>query len=311
MYKNLEAYLEEIDHYLTVREGKEEILSEIKSHILEKAEQEFGEITDSTLGKIIADYGSPQKVAEKYMDDFQIISPTFKKYLLRYTGILFAIHFGLTIFSLIFGRSTLVFPFFYIPRMDSIHALFYLPMTLVFDLGLVGIFLYFVTQTKKEMKLPWPKIGFRLPEISERTHAEPKIIWLIMMLMGFGAVLYTYIRYHTLFLLSLNFKEHPSLFNLEASKWYSLALIAVLACGIGSYIIRFFTKMEYISLVRNAIYLIILGIIINNPIKDAFVDFPYFDLKSLGTVVIILLAVIFTIAFIKNLIIVLYKTMAK
>jgi len=311
MHKKLEAYLEEIDLYLDVREGKEEILSEIKSHILEKAEQEFGEITEIALEKVIAKYGSAQKVAEKYMDDFQIISPIFKKYLLRYTGILFAFHFGLTIISLIFGLSMLVFPFFYIPKMDTLQALFYIPMTLVFDFGLVGIFLYFVTQRKKEIKLPWPRIHFRFPEIHEKKPSRPKIIWLILMLSGFSCLIYAFVQYQTLFFLSLNFQEPPSLFNPEASKWYSLALITMLGCGIGSYIFRFFTQSEWVNLVRNAVYLLILGLIINNPIKDAFVDFPYFDLKTLSPAVIILLAVIFTIGFVKSLIIVWIRTTTK
>jgi len=300
MYKKLESYLEEIDHYLALREGKEEILSEIKSHILEKTEQEFGEITEATLEKVVANYGSAQKVAEKYMDDFQIISPTFKKYLLRYTGILFAFHFGLTIISLIFGFSLLVFPFFFIPKMDTFQALFYIPMTLVFDFGLVGIFLYFVTQRKREMKLPWLKIRIHVPDESERK--QPHIIWLILMIIGFGVLIYVYVRYQSLFFMSLNFQEPASLFNPEASKLYSIALLTVLACGIISYIIQFFTKSEWINLLRNVIYLIIIGLIINNPIEEAFVDFPYFDLKTLGTVVITILAIIFAIGFIKSLI---------
>lgn len=302
MYKKLEAYLEEIDHYLALREGKEEILSEIKSHILEKTELEFGETTEATLEKVIANYGGAQKVAEKYMDDFQIISPTFKKYLLRYTGILFAFHFGLTIISLIFGFSMLVFPFFFIPKMDTFQALFYIPMTLVFDFGLVGIFLYFVTQRKREMKLPWLKIRIHVPDESERK--RPKIIWLILMLIGFGGVIYVYVRYLSLFFLNLNFQEPPSLFNPEASRLYSLALIVMLGCGIGSYIIRFFSQSEWINLVRNGVYLIIIGFIINNPIEDAFVDFPYLDLKTLGSVVIVILAIIFAIGFIKSLIVI-------
>lgn len=78
MFKKLEIYLDEISHYLTTSKEKEEISSEIKSHILEKAEQEFGEITENTLERVIAAYGSPRQVAEKYMDDSQIIAPVFK-----------------------------------------------------------------------------------------------------------------------------------------------------------------------------------------------------------------------------------------
>jgi uncharacterized membrane protein len=92
MFKKLEAYIEEIDHYLSVRKGKKEILEEIKSHILEKAEAESGKIDDQSIEKIISEYGKPQSVAMKYIEDTQIISPVFKKHLFRYTGILFVVH---------------------------------------------------------------------------------------------------------------------------------------------------------------------------------------------------------------------------
>jgi len=38
MHEKLEKYLEEIGHYLAVNKEKEEILIEIKSHVLEKTE---------------------------------------------------------------------------------------------------------------------------------------------------------------------------------------------------------------------------------------------------------------------------------
>lgn len=67
MYKNLEIYLEEISHFLSGRGEREEILSEIRSHILEKAEQESGPVTDASTEKVIAAYGKPRQVAEKYL----------------------------------------------------------------------------------------------------------------------------------------------------------------------------------------------------------------------------------------------------
>jgi len=75
MFEKLEAYLEEISHFLSSREEREEILSEIRSHILEKAELEFGEPTEATLAKVIAAYGPARRVAEKYLDGSSIIAP--------------------------------------------------------------------------------------------------------------------------------------------------------------------------------------------------------------------------------------------
>jgi hypothetical protein len=142
MYQNLEDYLQEIKHYLAVEDGAGDILSEIKSHILEKTEEEFGRVTEDEVGKIISRYGRPQQIAAKYMEGVEIISPTFKRHLLFYTGILFLCHSTMAIFAYLTNISLLSFPFLYIPQMDGWQILFYLPMAFVYDIGLVVIFLY-------------------------------------------------------------------------------------------------------------------------------------------------------------------------
>lgn len=130
---------------LGIWKKQEEILSEIKSHILEKAEQEHGEVTETSLDKVIAAYGPARRVAEKYLDGHSIIAPAFKRHLFRYTSFLFAVHFLITAVAVIFTKSFLVFPFLYVPRMGVFEALFYLPTAFLFDLGLVTLILYFIT----------------------------------------------------------------------------------------------------------------------------------------------------------------------
>ena len=311
MSEKLETYLDEIRQYLAGSKEKQEILAEIKSHIMEKAEQEFGEITEDTLEQIIAIYGSPQQVAEKYMDDYQIIAPTFKGYLLRYTAVLFAVHFTLTLFALIFKIRMLVLPFFYIPKMDNFQALFYFPMIVIYDLGLVGIILYFVTQSRKDIKLPWPKLNLNWQKMASRRLEKPKIIPLILMLIGYTALVYAYMRYHTLFFRSLNFKGVESLFNPEASKWYSLALLSFLGIGILAYIIKFFSRPEWINLLRSALQLVILGIVINRPIENPIREFFYFDIQLVIDMIVALIAVLLAVDFLKSLIILGKKSLMK
>jgi hypothetical protein len=304
MYEKLEKYLEEISHYLVIQVGKEEILSEIRSHILEKAEQEHGETSESALEKVIAVYGNPRQVAEKYMDDVQIIAPSFKKYLLRYTAIIFAFHFGLTVAALLFRTSMVVFPFFYIPKMDSFQSLSYIPMILVFDIGLVGIILYFVTQSRKDIKLPWPKFKVNWEKIAARRQSKSKIIPFILMLIGYTILIWTYLRYHTLFFMSLDFQDPESLLNPLASKWYSLALLALFGIGIFAYTIKFFTSSEWINLIKNVLQLGIIGTVINKPIESPFVEFPYFNLQTTGNWIIAIVAVLIAIDFLKSLIVI-------
>jgi hypothetical protein len=269
-FKRLEDYLEEIDHYLVVEKGGEEILSEIRSHIMEKAESEYGELTEESVGKIIDGYGSPRQVAEKYLEGYQLIAPTFKKHLFLYAGILFAVHYGFTILSFVLHIRVQMFPFFLIPRMGNIFDLIgLLPMTLVFDIGLVGIILYIITQEKKEVKLPWPKFSRKKPKKIEIK--EPKMINLILMFLVFCGLLYVFFRFHSIFFFTFDFKDFQPLFNQPAATIYSLIVITVFAIGIIGYIIRFFRNdlTLWLVLVKNGIYLVIIWFIHNYPIENA------------------------------------------
>ncbi|HSQ35286.1 MAG TPA: hypothetical protein VLQ89_04760, partial [Candidatus Binatia bacterium] len=75
MFKNLENYLEEISHFLSGGKEREEILAEIRSHIIEKAERESGSLSEAALEKVIAVYGRPRQVAEKYLEGRPLIAP--------------------------------------------------------------------------------------------------------------------------------------------------------------------------------------------------------------------------------------------
>ena len=183
MHQNLEKYLQEISHYLAVKDSSGDILSEIRSHILEKTEEEFGKVTEEGMAKIISRYGRPQQIAAKYMEGVEIISPTLKRHLFFYTGILFLCHSTMALFAYLTNTSVLSFPFLYIPKMDGWQILFYLPMAFVYDIGLVVIFLYFITQQKKETRLPWPKF-FSL-RVSQNELKTPKVSILIFLMLVF------------------------------------------------------------------------------------------------------------------------------
>ena len=317
MYEKLEDYLKQIDHYLVVKEERQEILSEIKSHILEKAEGEFGEVNEQSLGKVIAHYGHPKKVAEQYLEGFQIIAPSLKKYLFLYTGILFAFHFSLTLITFFFGSSSvMIFPFLYIPKMGFVELLSYLPMAFIHDFGLVCFFLYFMTQSKKDIALPWPRLKISAPRIPEKKRAKPKIIYLALMLIGFCLVVFAYLRFHTLFFVSLDFKSLESLLSPEASKWYSLFVITIIACEIIGYFFRFFTQSEWVPLVINAFYLVLVWIIFNNPIENAFVgiqginlDSVNFVIKGIGGLVLVVFTICAALDFLKSLMRIIRKTL--
>ena len=57
----------------------------------------------------------------------------------------------------------------FMPRLSVIEALMYLPTAFLADLGIVAVVLYFITQSGKDIKLPWPKFGVDLDEIKPPT----------------------------------------------------------------------------------------------------------------------------------------------
>ncbi|MFC2164457.1 hypothetical protein ACFLT2_05610 [Acidobacteriota bacterium] len=302
MYDKLEKYLEEIDHLLVVSEGRQEILEEIRSHILERAEDESGQVTDESLAMAISRYGSSQQVASKYVGDYQIISPTFKKYLFRYTGILFVVHMLLIFFASLFNTNVYLFPFFFIPRLDLIHVLNFIPMALLYDLGLVGVVLYFITQKNKEIRLPWLKLKLPGPDGQAPGLPKPKPLVLLFMSVGFVLVLAVFIHFQTLFFYSLNFNEPKSLFGSTASLWYSLALLFVFGVAVLSYALRFICNSRWIELAKYGIFLSVFFLVINVPIADAhfFMDYP--ELKMMALVIISVIAVLYAYEFLKALI---------
>ena len=50
------------------------------------------------------------------------------------------------------------------PRLDVIEAVMYLPTAFLTDLSIVALVLSLITQSKKNIKLPWPKFAVSVPE---------------------------------------------------------------------------------------------------------------------------------------------------
>jgi len=270
MFEKLEAYLEEISHFLSGREEREEILSEIRGHILEKTEQEFGEATEATLAKVIAAYGPARRVAEKYLDGRPIIAPTFKRFLFRYTALLFAFHFILTVAAVAFKKSFLMFPIVYVPSMGPFEALFYLPTAFLFDLGVVTLVLYLITQSKRDVKLPWPRLSIDLDEVKTSGRTIGRIIGLILMTALTGTALYFYVQYRTIFFVNFDFARHQPIFTPEAGQWYSLILIGLWALGTISLAAKLVTSSPWVDAVEKSLSLVLLGLAFRQPLDTAF-----------------------------------------
>ena len=274
MSNKLEAYLEEISHFLSGRAEREEILSEIRSHILEKAAAEHGGTGDDAVDLAIAAYGAPRRVAERYAEDRPIIAPAYKRYLVRYTTLLFAIHAAFTVFAVIFKKDFVIFPFLYMPRLGPIEAAMYLPMAFLADLGLVAVVLYFVTQSGKDVKLPWPKIGVDLDEVKPPKSAfwgrVGTAVGAVVMLAVTDIALYIFTRYHTIFLYLTHGSNPKPLLTPEAGRYLSLIVIASLAVSTMALLVKLFTRSRWVDIVSNVVSLGLIGLILRQSFDNLF-----------------------------------------
>ena len=275
MSDKLEIYLEEISHFLSGRAEREEILSEIRSHIMEKAAEGPGGTGDAAIEKAVAAFGPARKVAEKYLDDRPIIAPAYKRYLFRYTSLLFAAHALLTVLAVVFKENFVLFPFLFMPRLGVIEALMYLPTAFLADLGIVAVVLYFITQSGKDVKLPWPKFGVDLPEIKPQARS----VWLVRIATAVGAVfmlaftdfaLYVFARHRTIFFANFDWDNLRPLFTPGPGRRISVVVIAMLALSTMTLFIKLLTRSRWVDVVSNAVSLGLIGLLLRESFDGLF-----------------------------------------
>ena len=300
MNENLEKYLDEISHYLAGGRASKEILAEIESHILEKAQREHGSITPESIRKTIEGYGPAQEVASKYVEGQEIISPKFKRYLFRYTALLFSLHLALTLVAAWFQTSIIALPFFFIPKMPPWALFIYLPMALVYDFGVAALILYIVTQRGKVSRLPW--FGVPAGRRGESGLDKPKPAVLAMLLVIFAVMLGVFLRYQTIFFYTINFRGMESLLDPASSIFFSILFLAAVACHVVCYWVRFLINSAWVLLVEDGIVLLILWVAWNSPIKPVFKEVSGIDLTTSGGMFLSVLIVITFISFIRNLV---------
>jgi hypothetical protein len=311
MFDKLEAYLEEISHFLSGREEREEILSEIRSHILEKAAQEHGQVSDASLDKVIAAYGPARRVAEKYLDGRPIIAPAYKRYLFRYTTLLFAVHTLLTVIAVLFKESFILFPFLFMPRLGVIEALMYLPTAFLTDLGVVALVLYFITQSGKDVRLPWPRFGADLDEVKPPAKGFwasriATIVGAVIMLTITDFALYLFAKYHTIFFVNLDFTNPQPLFTPDAGRRLSMIVIAGFAVSTITLLVKLFTRSRWVDVVNNLVLLALIGLLLRQPFENLFavsVPVQYVPKIKFGVkFALLFIALMVTIDLVKNLV---------
>jgi hypothetical protein len=279
MYKNLDTYLEEIGHYLSGREERQEILSEIRSHVMEKAEAEGKPVAEAAIARAIADYGKPRQVAEKYLEGRPLIAPAFARHLFRYASLLFIVHLAFIVLAVVFRKSFIVFPFLFVPRLGVIAAVLYLPMAFLADFGAVALVLYFITRSGKEIRLPWPRFAVDLDEVQAtdaRTLASrvAAMVGAGIMLALTGVGLKLFLAHRTLFFSSTNFKGFRPLFTPEPGRRLSLIALILIGAGTIELLIKAFSRSRrvaaWVNAAANAVALVMIGLLFSQPYGQLF-----------------------------------------
>lgn len=314
MFKNLETYLEEISYYLSGRKEREEIVSEIRSHIMEKANEE-GPANEASLEKVIAAFGKPRHVAEKYLDGQPIIAPVFKRHLFRYTTFLFAIHLVFIIFAVIFRKSFIFFPFLFIPRLGFIESIMYLPAAFLTDFGIVALVLYFITSSNKEIKLPWPKFGLDLDEVKAvdgKTWAvrTASLVGAGIMLVLTGLGVHLFLKFNNIIFISANFKNFRPLLLHKPGQFVSLAILVMMAAGTIALFIKAFGASRrlacWVDAIADTIALVLIGLAFRQPFAFLLAnDLPPRALTWMHTsltVTLLIFALMVAIDLVKNLV---------
>lgn len=306
MSEQLDRYLAEVERYLVVTGNPAEILAEIRSHILERAGDGAGE---AALSAAIAAYGTPRQVAAQYLEGYQLIDPVFRNYFVRYVAGLAAVHVGLAVLATVLGRSLLIVPFFYIPRMEPVQFFLYLPSILLFDVGLVGLVLYLATQSRKEVRLPW--FGARHPHAVRETPSlrgkEPAdrrsyigLAFRLLFLAGGG---YLFLRYGTVFFVSLGGEHFRPLNSPPVFAAYSAAVLASILVGAAAHAARWFALRPWVDFVEHTLYLLILAVVLNRyPLKNPLEGFPVLGVETIFAQFAAVLTILVAIGFLKSVV---------
>jgi hypothetical protein len=254
---------------------------------------------------VISEYGSPRRVAEKYLEGAQIIAPAYKRYLVRYTSLLFAFHILLVIVGFLGKKSVSLFPIF-VPRMTFFETLAYLPMAFVFDLGLVGIVLYLITRSRREVRLPWPRLAVE-PEKGKQGAAPVwRVIGFLAALALTVAAVVIYLKHHTLFFYSLNFGPETSIFAPEVARLYSLCLLVLLAVNAAVQFVKIFLRSPWPDILKDGVSLAVIGILFTNRFELPFAFRASSNLQrwfSINfTIALIVIAVFVAVDLLKNVV---------
>lgn len=296
--KALENYLDEVKTYLVMDNPKkrEDLLMEIKSHIIEKAESKYGKSDEEAVKKVIEEYGTPREVGSRYSEEKTIIAPHYKNYLFMYTGIAFAIHLGLRLFGLI--ASTLGNE--QVSAWEGLLELVSLiPTTFIFDFGLVALILYFVTKYNNKAELA----SFSgLVKKRKDEKLSGKIFELIISIAG-AIAFYYFMRFGPVYISESGAELSEVAFNaLEIIKFAFLIGFGLMVINSVSAAIKLVNNSELVEIIFDVVGIIYLYLLLTPAYIGGFASFAGVRLKEINLVAFKGFAVVVSIILVISLV---------
>jgi HAAS len=159
----LTEYLEEVAVHLPGSE-RADVLMELESHVLDRAEEEAGpEPDEAAIRAVIKRLGDPMRVASAYSGSKYIVGPGVYRAFVAYTAILFAAHILMILIGVATGAQIHLFPARIASDSPSprwfelfgiaVHAL-------LFDIGLMVVIFGLAAHTGSALRTP--KLVFRV-----------------------------------------------------------------------------------------------------------------------------------------------------
>jgi hypothetical protein len=177
----LARYLDEVSAHLGSSKGKRDVIRELESAILDRAEEiGKGEVSDDAVREALTTMGEPAEVALAYAGERYLISPRMYRPFLIYTGILFVIHLVMIVVaSVTDGLEVLSLNVLRVPHPHSLLNLAAVAVqALLMDIGLMVVIFTGVSRTQRTVRLP--RLAFRV-EAGFRSSITRAILALLVM----------------------------------------------------------------------------------------------------------------------------------
>jgi hypothetical protein len=137
------------------------------------------------------------------------------------------------------------------------------------------VVLYFITQSGKDVKLPWPKFGVDLDEVKPPT----KNFWVSRIATAVGAVimlaitdfaLYLFSKHQTIVFVNLDWTNPRPLFTPGAGRRISLIIIAGFAVATLNLLVKLFTSSRWVDVIDNIVSLGLIGLLLTQSFDNLF-----------------------------------------